>query len=1399
MKAVLSPFRKADKDRKKLPPTQVDDLEYDGFKPTTTAWASTLATKTRFRGTFGSKAKAGRGPFRGLTVKKRISRMPDLFAAPTVEIPSPENSNTDSRKSISDSPSERSQDLENLINPPPQQRRLSHLATSAHEQEINKPFNLPSSFAPLVSSQTTRSSSKDEANEISSTERMETNYLDGSMTEAERDSKKYRTRRPPIEGDIAPLSTSQHKSFSHLAASAQDWKLIEGSTPTKQGSFADLNGSSPSRSVASNRKRAVGGSPIFSDYDDASVQGCLSASRSSSSTSGRPIYSRSRIFSPEGPAAPMLPFALPVIDAVADNAQQTSPTQNGRGVMDIDSDRDSDDDASDPGSPDTSFEQEGTESMHPEYEVSKLVETEQDVLESMSSYRHLRFLIKALRSEAKRVPPTFGGRTSWTVAPSGMWNPARRVAFYEWATVKLGFTLRAIGNSASFLQISAPRGAAVLEKLTKALQVYKETELGKKRASGAHGNDRVTFNLMDRFNGRRPSITQLRRRSSMSMLPSPMAFTHQAFEHDDMTSLDLATKLQNLSVRDNSPKPKDTLLQPLVRAVTLETHIDLSATARSSLEHSVADTQDIMFHLHGRSFDDDVVYRRPPRNSGASMRSSTSSLSHRSSAPFPAIGAAQSFECIETPCMDLGKNWGSCPFQGSDWGESDQCEEATLQQLLARFEESTQQTGILADHPIAGITSILNFDCEMDCESERVGDLYVSESPEKKVAVRFDAVSPVPIVDEKDRQKRRKSFAKLRRLSLCYQQSLGPNHLLSQPHSSLLFSESCPMMIDAIRERISSEVSTDYVDMINAATPNWQGKSLPLADVFAFLTESELKLTASLVSQSWADAAATAHATLMTASVGYLLDRDLEEDEATDDEDEDLQAELDASVPAMDSIARSMERPWTYLVQTFPWGCYLAEGGMKKVYKAYNTSVGAEEAIAVMDTEHIREKSVIAAELSVSSLLSDLVRRRVCPNFVLIRGVFNCPHAPPKSHWGSEDKKTPKGVAYDPLKRGRLPREPLHRFPGRYHYIRMELCDGGDAEEYIKAQPEAAIPGGLAQSLLFQTAFALHAAADRCSMKHYDIKLLNLFLQGVPSTVKLQSEEVVLRYGLGSHVFSLRMPQNQALFAKLADYGTANVKPESNGQPITIGQFTTIENTPPDFMILGDKATQGHGHDNWGLGLVMLHLFTGEAPYEEIMDGVVCPPALKKRLRKIWEDESVEGYNVIRTVILADVELDEAGHIVDGEPDDTPYDTLYRALVLFGIPDEAFRRKECPMVWDAIIDTLVGSSKNMVKGKGQPMRRKKGPDSNQYNGDCRQFSMRTGNNKFIARARAALERMEGGLDLLLGLCNFDPVKRLSAMDAMNSAFMAPLREVPGTVYDTDAVTVHSFTSFSTNC
>jgi len=373
--------------------------------------------------------------------------------------------------------------------------------------------------------------------------------------------------------------------------------------------------------------------------------------------------------------------------------------------------------------------------------------------------------------------------------------------------------------------------------------------------------------------------------------------------------------------------------------------------------------------------------------------------------------------------------------------------------------------------------------------------------------------------------------------------------------------------------------------------------------------------------------------------------------------------------------------------------------------------------------------NVVGAELAVSVMLSSLVRRGICPNFVTTRGMFSCQYEPPDSYWGTANNKRPKGTVYSSPKAKRRPKEPKES--GHFQYIRMELCGEGDAEEFLKRQPdESAIPLQ-ARNLLFQISFALYAAAEKFSLKHYDVKLLNIFLQKLP---KNDDGNVILRYGLGEHTFALQSSREEAIVAKLADYGTANVDCVTSGQNVTIAQFTTLENTPPDFLILGDQALQGHGHDCFGLGLCMLHLFTGHAPYEEILEEVACPFNLKKELRKLWENEEEIQYSVVRSIVLADVYKDEDGHVIEGVPDETLYDTLYKYLVLFGIPDDSSALLNSK-VMTAVKTTLVSEGRQK-KARGR--NRKVSCDANKFISDRSKFSLSHGNNRYISRARTSL-------------------------------------------------------------
>lgn len=103
------------------------------------------------------------------------------------------------------------------------------------------------------------------------------------------------------------------------------------------------------------------------------------------------------------------------------------------------------------------------------------------------------------------------------------------------------------------------------------------------------------------------------------------------------------------------------------------------------------------------------------------------------------------------------------------------------------------------------------------------------------------------------------------------------------------------------------------------------------------------------------------------------------------------------------------------------------------------------------------------------------------------------------TRWGNRDEPCPRGPSppspYSLPPPPRADEEGQSDDDGVYLYIRMELCDLGDAEEHMKALPEQAFPVAEVQPLFLQMVVALHEAQQRFSMRHYDIKLLNFFLQ----------------------------------------------------------------------------------------------------------------------------------------------------------------------------------------------------------------------------------------------------------------------------------------------------------------
>ena len=87
-------------------------------------------------------------------------------------------------------------------------------------------------------------------------------------------------------------------------------------------------------------------------------------------------------------------------------------------------------------------------------------------------------------------------------------------------------------------------------------------------------------------------------------------------------------------------------------------------------------------------------------------------------------------------------------------------------------------------------------------------------------------------------------------------------------------------------------------------------------------------------------------------------------------------------------------------------------------------------------------------------------------------------------------------------------------------------------------------------------------------------------------------------------------------------------------------------------------------------------------------------------------------------------------------------------------------------------------------------------DSIQFQKDRLKFSFDFGNYHLIKEARKKLLTIEGGVDLLKGLVEFNPNKRLTALEVLNSTFMSGLREDNGSVSVRNNDLVYSYMSYA---
>ncbi|RHY66809.1 hypothetical protein DYB30_011841, partial [Aphanomyces astaci] len=246
------------------------------------------------------------------------------------------------------------------------------------------------------------------------------------------------------------------------------------------------------------------------------------------------------------------------------------------------------------------------------------------------------------------------------------------------------------------------------------------------------------------------------------------------------------------------------------------------------------------------------------------------------------------------------------------------------------------------------------------------------------------------------------------------------------------------------------------------------------------------------------------------------------------------------------------------LYENLPWGQYLSDGAYKQVFKVYvDPSITRPvysklddryEAVSVMDVHHIEStgnEHIVRQEIAHSLLFSHLATTH--PNFLRIYSVFLMSTPPDEATWGSSATPTPQGLTFDAGSCLSGTKTPNKKTRGLYQYIRMELCDGGNVEDYLRLDGTTNLVHGW-PSLFFQMVYALYAGRAHHQLRHYDVKLLNFFLQSTTGPRTQDDPPHIITYALEDKLVKLTSPY----WVKLADFGTADTDATTFGLPIGV-------------------------------------------------------------------------------------------------------------------------------------------------------------------------------------------------------------------------------------------------------
>jgi serine/threonine protein kinase len=223
----------------------------------------------------------------------------------------------------------------------------------------------------------------------------------------------------------------------------------------------------------------------------------------------------------------------------------------------------------------------------------------------------------------------------------------------------------------------------------------------------------------------------------------------------------------------------------------------------------------------------------------------------------------------------------------------------------------------------------------------------------------------------------------------------------------------------------------------------------------------------------------------------------------------------------------------------------LCDGATKKVFQVFNDRRGAVEAISVMNVDDLCDRGmdvVVINELEISMLCSAMVALNICPNLVQIYSIFRTGFDAPAELWNNTTL-SPQLSSVPP--KITIPRSGKSR--SRFQYIRMELCSGGDLEDFVRRSKVLDVCQ--IRKFFFQMCFSLYCCRDKLMLRHFDIKLLNFFVSSSRSLqwnavcvedfngMYSESNKVSLEYYFGNRIFALDIGLDSLEVIKLADFG----------------------------------------------------------------------------------------------------------------------------------------------------------------------------------------------------------------------------------------------------------------------